>query len=75
MGAGDIYFTEVNGHDENFFFFGPGLGEDFAGSAGNETLAPELNAVAREALIPDAIGDGHVAAIRDSVRALNSFPG
>src|SRR5436309_3004507 len=75
MSARDIHFGEVHGHDENFFFFGAGFGEDFARSSGNETLAPEFDAVAREAFIANAIGDSDIAAIGNGMRALDGFPG
>src|SRR5205807_8270448 len=51
-----------------------GLGEDFAGSAGDKALAPELDAVAGKFLVTDAIGHGDVATIGDGVRALNRLP-
>jgi hypothetical protein len=51
-----------------------GFGEDFAGGAGHETLAPEFNAFAREFFVADAIGHGDVAAVGDGVAALDGFP-
>jgi hypothetical protein len=47
MGAGDIHLGEVHRDDEDFLLLDAGLGKDLAGGAGDKTLAPEFNAVAR----------------------------
>ena len=75
VGAGLVDFAEVEFDDEGFVFFDAGFGEDFAGGAGDEALAPELDAVAGEFFVADTIGDGNVAAVGDRVAALNDFPG
>ena len=76
MGAGDVHFGEVNGDDEDFLLIDAGFGEDLAGGAGDEALAPEFEAVAADGFFQaDAVGDGDVAAVGDGVAALDEFPG
>src|SRR6266487_1529942 len=73
--ARGIELSEVNRHDENLFPVRAGLGEDFAGGTGNETLSPKLDARAsRGTLVADAIGDSDVAAIGQGVAALDELP-
>src|SRR6266487_2826135 len=73
--ARGIELPEVNRHDENLFLVRAGLGEDFAGGAGHETLSPKLDARAsRWALVADAIGDSDVAAIGHGVASLDELP-
>src|SRR2546422_10352464 len=55
--ASDIDFVEVHRYDEVLLFVRARFGEDLAGGARHETLAPELNAVATgRALQADAVG-------------------
>ncbi len=76
VGAGDVHLGEVHGDDEDFLLFDAGLGEKLAGGAGDEALAPELDAVAASGFFQaDAIGDGDEAAVGDGVAALDEFPG
>ena len=42
-----VHLGEVNGRNQNLLLVLRGLGEDFAGGSGHETLAPELDAVTR----------------------------
>ena len=74
LGSGLVDFAEVEFDKEGFFIFGAGLGEEFSRSTGDEALAPELDAVAGQFLLTDAIGDRDVAAVGDGVAALNGFP-
>jgi hypothetical protein len=75
VGAGLVHFAEVEFDDEEFFVFRASFGEDFAGGAGDEALAPEFDAVAGEFFVADAVGNGDVAAVGDGVAALDGFPG
>jgi len=75
MGSGLVDFAEVEFDDEGFFFFGAGFGEDFAGGAGDEALAPELDAVAGEFFVADAVRDSDVATVGNGVAALDGLPG
>src|SRR5258708_28162334 len=75
MDSSLVHFAQIKINDEGFVFFDAGLGEDFAGSAGDETLAPELDAVTRKLFVTNAIGDSHVATIGDGVAALDDLPG
>src|ERR1043166_8627241 len=72
--ARDIDFAEVDRHQKIFFFVHAGLGDDLARCARDETLSPELDAVAaRGTLESDAVRAGNVATIRDAVAALDQF--
>jgi hypothetical protein len=75
VGSGLVDFAEVEFDDEGFFVFGTGFGEHLARSAGDEALAPELDAVAGYFFVPDAVGNSDVASVRDGVAALDGFPG
>src|SRR5262249_16235491 len=74
MGSGLVDFAEVEFDKEGFFIFGAGFGQDFAGGAGNKALAPELDAIARDFFVTDAIGDSDVTTVGDGVAALDGFP-
>src|SRR5262245_49371324 len=72
-----VHLAEINGHDEHFLLIDWRFGEDLAGSAGDETLAPELDAGtahAFENLVSDTIGHRHEAAVGDRMAALDGFP-
>ena len=57
-------------------FAAEALGEDLAARARHEALAPEFNArPTRRLLAADPVAGGHVAAVRDGVRALDRLPG
>ena len=75
MGSGLVDFAEVDFDEEGVFFFGAGFGKDFAGRAGYKTLAPELDTVAGDFFVADAVRYRHVAAIGHGVAALDGFPG
>ena len=75
MRARHVHLAEVNGHNQNFLFVRAGPGKDFAGRSGHKTLSPEFNASASEFFMADAIDNGDVTAIGDSMAALNGFPG
>ena len=78
MGARGVHVGEVHRHDEDFFPFGTGLGDDFAAGAGHKALPPKFNAVAAHAVedfVADAVGHGYIAAVGDGMGALDGFPG
>src|SRR5262245_43692388 len=71
----DIHLAEVNRYEQRLLLVGAGAGENLAERAGNEALAPELQAVsACGAFVADTIGRGDIAAVGDRVTALNQFP-
>ena len=75
VGAGDVDFLEIYQDDEDFVAVGTGFGQDLAGSASDEALAPKLDSSsAGRFLDADAVGYADVTAIRDGVRALDCFP-
>jgi len=75
MGALLVKVVEIGGSDEDFFTCA-GLGDDFAARVTDETLSPELDAVAAGwCLVADSVGHGDVAAVGDGMRALNGLPG
>src|SRR5437773_3240409 len=73
--ARDIHFLQVNRHEQVLLIVHTGFGEDLTGSSGDETLAPELDAVAaRGTFEADAIGHRDIAAVGDRMAALDEFP-
>ena len=74
MGSGDVHFVQIHRHHKHFLFFRTGFGEDFAGGAGDETLTPELDAIAGEPFVTDAIGDGNITPIGLSCATAESMP-
>ena len=77
VGAGGVHVSQIHGDEEVSFLGDSGLGEDFAGGAGDEALPPEFQAVAAHAgedFVADAVDGGDVAAVGDGVGALDGFP-
>ena len=69
--AGHVHFREVNWDEQVLFAVHAGFREDLPAGAGDEALAPELNAVAADgAFEADAVGDRDVAAVGDGMAAL-----
>src|SRR6266571_5603525 len=76
MRARDLYFAQIDRHDERLLLVGAGPREDFSGSAGDKTLTPEFQSLSAGRFFQaDAIGRGHVAAVGHGVAALDEFPG
>src|SRR4051812_32907748 len=60
---------------EDFFLVDGGFGDDDPVRSADETLAPELDAIAAgRRFVSDAIRHRDVAAVRDGVCALDRFP-
>jgi len=82
MGTAKVDFRQVAIHEQDLFFVDAGTLDDLAVGAGDEALAPELDAVlAGEAAVgcgdffdADAVGGGDVAAVGDGVASLDQFP-
>ena len=76
MSAGDIDLGEVDRDHEDLLLIAAGFSQDLAGRAGDETLAPKLQAIPADGLFEaDPISDGHITTIGDRVTALHDFPG
>ena len=69
-----VHLAKINGHNQNFLLGRAGLGENFTGRAGDKTLPPKFNALAREFFMADAIDSGDVTAIGNGMAALDGFP-
>ena len=78
VAAGFFALGGVALDDQNFLFIVGGFGEDAAEGIGDEGVSPELEtgvAFFWFTLVADAIDYGHVNAVGDGVRALDSAPG
>ena|SRR6516164_10043053 len=74
MCARRIHLRQVDSRDQDLLLVRRGSRDDFSRSPGDKALAPKLDAVAGELFMADAVGDGQVTAVGDSVAALDCFP-
>jgi hypothetical protein len=76
MGAGGVYLLQVDLNEEGGLLVWGRLSDDFAGGAGDEALAPELDAVSTGGgFETGAVDGGHIATIGDGMGALCGLPG
>src|SRR6266571_3105336 len=69
MRARDLYFAQIDRHDERLLLVGAGPREDFSGSAGDKTLTPEFQSLSAGRFFQaDAIGRGHVTAVGGGIK-------
>src|ERR1043166_3600015 len=76
--ARGFHLIQVQRHDERFFLVGAGFGENLTRRSSDETLTPEFDAIAANAIknfMADAVRNANVATVRNRVAALNRFPG
>ena len=75
---GEVDFSQIDGHDQNFFLIDGGPGENFAGGAGHKTLPPEFESGTADAgnnLMADPIHGRNETAVGHGMGTLNGFPG
>ena len=74
MRSRSVYLSQIDSGHEHFFFGGGSACDDFSGGSSNKALAPKFDALFGKRFMPDAIGDGHVAAIGDGMATLHRLP-
>ncbi len=70
----NINFSEIAFGHQKLFFINSGFDHQLPRRIRDKTLSPELNPAIRIAFVTDAVGDGHVNAVRNRVRSLNCLP-
>jgi len=73
---GFVHLAQVQRSHDNLFSAHARFGQDLASSAGDKTLAPELESVAAgRRFQTDAVADGDVTTVSHRMAALDCFPG
>ena len=76
MRPSHLDLVQVHFREQDFFVVAAGFGQNLSRRSRDKTLPPEFDAIATDGFLQaDAIGGGHITTVRDSVAALDQFPG